>query len=64
MTVQEKRLDELTPFRGLDEQKKQGKAIFGSAYLVSERVKAEKEKAERWQLSPKEYEIVRSLEKK
>ena len=63
--------------RELDAQKEVGKAIYGSAYLLSERLKvekekaerekaerekAEREKAERWELSEREMEIVRSLE--
>ena len=62
--------------RALDEQKKQGKAIFGSGYLISEKAAAEKaaaekaaaEKAaaektaaEKWRLSEEEMAIVRSL---
>lgn len=60
--------------RALDAQKEGGKAVFGSAYLISERLKqekekaerekAEREKAERWELSPIEMEIVKSLEQK
>ena len=62
--------------RCLDAQKETDKAVFGSAYLMSERMKqekekaerekaerekAEREKAERWHLSPREMEIVRRL---
>ena len=52
--------------RQLDAQKESGKAIFGSAYLLSERMKeekekAEREKAERWELSEREMQIVKSL---
>ena len=57
--------------RSLDAQKEADKAAFGSAYLMSERMKqkkekaerekAEREKAERWQLSHREMEIVRRL---
>ena len=57
--------------RRLDAQKETDKAVFGSAYLMSERMKQEKEKAERekaerekaarWALSPREMEIVRRL---
>lgn len=50
----------------LESQKKVGKAIFGSGYLISdgvmaEREKAEREKAERWELSEKELAIVARL---
>ena len=51
---------------GLESQKKVGKSIFGSGYLISdgvmaEREKAEREKAERWELSEKELAIVARL---
>ena len=50
----------------LESQKKVGKGIFGSGYLISdgvmaEREKAEREKAERWELSEKELAIVARL---
>ena len=52
--------------RKIDEQKATGKTIFGSGLLISDdlckkRDKAEREKAERWKLSPKELAIVRSF---
>lgn len=52
--------------RSLDAQKEADKAVFGSAYLLSERLKlekekAEREKAERWELSEREMEIVKQL---
>ena len=60
--------------RQLDAQKESGDAIYGSAYLLSERLKDEKEKAERekaerekatiWKLSEKEMEIIKSLSNK
>ena len=60
--------------RALDAQKEKEKAVFGSAYLMSERLKqekekaerekAEREKAERWELSPREMAIVKSLGQK
>ena len=55
--------------RQLDAQKESGDAIYGSAYLLSERLKDEKEKAERekatiWKLSEKEMEIIKSLSDK
>lgn len=51
---------------GMDAQKPYGKALFGSGYLVSdqvfaEREKAEREKAERWELSDRERTIVAEL---
>ena len=50
----------------IDEQKANGKAIFGSGLLISDdlcqkREKAEREKAECWKLSQKELAIVRSF---
>lgn len=49
----------------LDSQVASGKAIYGKGYLVSERVKAEREKAEgkaeRWELSQRELDIIKSL---
>lgn len=42
--------------RCLDAQKEKGKAIFGSGFLLSE-----SQKAERWKLSDREMEIVKSL---
>ena len=65
--------------RQLDAQKESGDAIYGSAYLLSERLKDEKEKAERekaerekaerekatiWKLSEKEMQIIKSLSDK
>ena len=59
---------------GLESQKKVGKSIFGSGYLISDSVMAEREKAERekaerekrekaerWELSEKELAIVARL---
>ena len=48
---------------GLDAQKPSGKAIFGKGYIVSEAVKAEREKAERWELSEREKLIIKKLSK-
>ena len=68
--------DESERIGGLESQKKVGKGIFGSGYLISdgvmaerekaerekaEREKAEREKAERWELSQKELEIIARL---
>ena len=64
-------VNESKHIRALDAQKEKDKAVFGSAYLLSEakkqekekaeREKAEREKAERWELSEREMEIVRQL---
>ena len=69
-------VSESAHIRQLDEQKETGKGIFGSGYLLSERLKelkekaerekaerekAEREKAERWELSEREMEIVKGL---
>jgi hypothetical protein len=45
----------------LDAQKEQGKGIFGSGYLLSERAAAERAAAEIWQLSESEKEIIKKL---
>ena len=45
----------------LDSQRTAKKAIFGSGLLISERLTAEREKAERWQLSDREWDIIKSL---
>ena len=47
----------------LDHQKKEGKAIYGKGYLISEKAAAEKAAATRWQLSDKEWEIIKKLSK-
>ena len=47
--------------RFLDAQKETGKAIFGSGYLLSEKAAAEKAAATRWELSDREWAIVKSL---
>ena len=58
--------------RGLDSQRGKGKTIFGSGFLLSEKAAAEKaaaekaaaEKAaaEKWELSEREWNIIKSLE--
>lgn len=65
--------DECIFVRGLDAQKEVGKAIFGGGFLISDSKKAEREKAERkkaerekatvWELSERELELIRSLNK-
>ena len=62
----EVRRDECYKIRMLDCQKGSGKAIFGGGYLISDKVKAEREKAERekaerWELSEREKEIIKTL---
>ena len=52
--------------RRLDAQKNHGKGIYGGGLLLSERAAAERVAAERaaairWDLSEREWEIVRSL---
>ena len=57
--------------RGLDDQKRMKKSIFGGGYLLSEKAAeekaaaekaaAEKAAAEKWKLSDRELEIIRSL---
>ena len=61
-------------YRGLDSQKKHGKAIFGSGFLLSKQAAAEQAAAEQaaaeqakesfiieWEISKKENEIIKSL---
>ena len=45
----------------LDSQRASRKAVFGGGWLISERVKAEREKAERWGLSERELRIIKGL---
>ena len=47
--------------RELESQKRQGKAIFGAGYLLSEKAAAEKAAAVRWPLSENEKEIIKGL---
>ena len=53
--------EESEHIRQLDAQKEKGTAIFGSGYLISEKAAAEKAAAEKWILSDREKEIVKSL---
>ena len=65
------RRNECVHISALDEQKKRGKTIYGSGFLLAERAAAERAAAERaaaeraaaehWALSPREYEIIRSM---
>ena len=45
----------------LDEQKAEGKALFGKGLLLAEKAAAEKAAVRKWQLSAREKEIVRKL---
>ena len=47
--------------RELDAQKESGAGLYGSGFLLSEGAAAEKAAAEKWELSEREWEIVRSL---
>ena len=47
--------------RALDSQKKQGKGIFGSGFLISEKAAAEKAAATIWEISDREREIIQRL---
>lgn len=58
--------------RGLESQKRHGKAIFGSGFLISDKAAAEKQAAEKqaaekvniitWELSEKEKKIIASMQ--
>ena len=47
--------------RSLDAMREADKAIYGGGLLLSEKAAAEKAAAEKWELSPREKEIVRKL---
>lgn len=52
--------------RAMDEQRENGKAIYGGGFILSEKAAAEKAAAEKaavrhWELSEREREIVRNL---
>lgn len=53
--------DECHFIRALDSQRNAGKSIFGSGYLISEKVAAEKAAAEKWTLSDREWRIIEQL---
>ena len=55
------RENECERIRMLDEQKEQGKTIYGCGLLLSEKAAAEKAAAKTWTLSAREREIVRRL---
>ncbi len=46
----------------LDAQRPEGKEIFGKGYLLSSSAAAERAAAERWQLSDREWEMVKYLD--
>ena len=52
---------ECVAVRGLDAQKEYGKNIFGCGLLLSERAAAERAAAKKWELSEREWEIVRKM---
>ena len=54
---------ESVQIRVMDAQRKVGKTIFGGGFLLSEKAAAEKAAAEKWELSDREWAIVRSLGK-
>lgn len=62
------RRKEAEHIRQLDSQKESGKTIYGAGFLISEREKAEREKAgiidATWKLSDRERKIIRRLSKK
>ena len=47
----------------LDAQKHSKKQVFGCGLLLSERLTAEREKAERYQLSDRELELIKMISK-
>ncbi len=47
--------------RSLDSQKEKGKGLFGSGFLLSEKAAAEKAAAMIWELSDREWKIIKSL---
>ena len=52
---------ESVPIDALDSQKEAGKAIFGKGLLLSERAAAERAAATRWEVSPRELEVIKNL---
>ena len=53
-------VDETAPCSALDAQKKEGKAIYGKGYLLSERAAAERAAATRWPLSERERDRTKT----
>ena len=56
-------VEESIPISQLDSQKESKKAIFGKGYLISTKKKAEREKAERWELSEREKGLIKSMDR-
>ena len=52
---------ELQFIRAMDEQRENGKTIYGGGFILSEKAAAEKAAAKHWELSEREREIVRNL---
>lgn len=57
----EVRRSDCLPISKLDSQEESGAAIYGGGLLLSERAAAERAAATKWELSPREIELVRSL---
>ena len=47
--------------RAMDEQRENGKSIYGGGFILSEKAAAEKAAAKHWELSEREREIARNL---
>lgn len=50
--------------RALDDQRHKGAAMFGGGFLLSNIAAAERERAERWNLSFREQQIIKLLDKR
>lgn len=53
--------EDCTFIMALDSQRAAGKALFGGGLLLSNKAAAEKAAAKRWELSPRELEIIKDL---
>ena len=58
------RRDECLRIPAMDAQRRTGKSIFGSGYLLNTRAAAERAAAENWQLSAREREMIRYLDER
>ena len=58
------RRDECLRIPAMDAQRRSGKSIFGSGYLLSTRAAAERAAAERWELSMRERDMIAYLDEK
>ena len=58
------RRDECLRIPAMDAQRRSGKSIFGSGYLLSTRAAAERAAAERWELSARERDMIAYLDEK